>query len=57
MFLGTLGASLLRNILAGKGAIATSQGRRVKKQSVSEETKSKRQSRGIVRGGYGNKKV
>ena len=27
MLLGTLGASLLGNILAGKGAIATSQGR------------------------------
>ena len=26
MLLGTLGASLLRNLLAGKGAIATSQG-------------------------------
>ena len=57
MFLDILGASLLGNILVGKGAIATSQGRRVKRQSVSEETKSKRQSRGIVRGGYGNKKV
>ena len=26
-------------------------------KSVSEETKSKRQGRGIVRAGYGNKKV
>ena len=55
MLLGTLGASLLGNILAGKGAIA---------KSVSEETKSKSQGRGlnragegIVRAGYGNKKV
>ena len=28
MLLGTLGASLLRNLLTGKGARATSQGRR-----------------------------
>ena len=27
MLLGTLGASLLRNLLTGKGAIVTSQGR------------------------------
>ena len=54
MLLGTLGASLLGNILAGKGAIA---------KSVSEETNSKSQGRGvnragegIVRAGYGNKK-
>ena len=45
MLLGTLGATLLRNILAGKGAIATSQGRGV--NGVGE---------GIVRAGYGNKK-
>ena len=29
MLLGTLGASLLGNILAGKGAIATRQSRRI----------------------------
>ena len=46
MLLGTLGASLLGNILAGKGAIATSQGRGVN-----------RAGEGIVRAGYGNKKV
>ena len=63
MFLGTLGASLLGNILAGKGAIATTQGRGVNKtgegtisKSIGEETKSKRQGREIVRAGYGNKK-
>ena len=54
MLHGTLGASLLGNILAGKrinrageGAIA---------RSVSKEAKSKRESRGIVRVGCGNKK-
>ena len=64
MVLGTLGASLLRNILAGKGGIATSQGRGVNRagertiaKRISEETKSKRQGRGIVRAGYGNEKV
>ena len=46
MLLGTLGASLLGNSLAGKGAIATSQGRGVN-----------RPGEGIVRAGYGNKKV
>ena len=50
--LGTLGASLLENILVRKEAIATSQGRGVNRagegtiaKRVSEETKSKRQSR------------
>ena len=53
-FLCILGANLLGNILAGKGAIA---------RSNSKETKSKRQGsgmnragEGIVRAGYGNKK-
>ena len=38
ILLGTLGANLLGNIVTGKGAIA---------KSVSKETKSKRQGRGI----------
>ena len=46
MLLGTLGAGFLGNILAGKGAIATSQGRGVN-----------RAGERIVRTGYGNKKV
>ena len=50
-------ASFLGNILAGKGAITTSQGRGVNRagegaKSVSEEKKSKRQGRGNVRAGY-----
>ena len=44
MLLGTLGASLLGNILAGKGAIASSHGRGI--NGAAE---------GIVRAGYGNK--
>ena len=46
MLVVTLGASLLWNILAGKGAIATSQGRGVNRAGEQ-----------IVRLGYGNKKV
>ena len=45
MLLGTLGAILLGNILAGKGAIATSHERRMN-----------RAGEGIVKAGYGNKK-
>ena len=48
MLLGTLGASLLGNILAGKGTIATSHGRGINRagegaiaMSVSKDTKSK----------------
>ena len=43
MLLGTLGASLLGNILAGKGAIATSHGRGIN-----------RAGEGIVRAGCGH---
>ena len=46
MLLGTLGASLLGNILAENGVIVTSKGRGVN-----------RARKGIVRAGYGNKKV
>ena len=45
ILLVTLGASLLGNILAGKGAIAMNQGRVIN-----------RAGEGIVRAGYGNKK-
>ena len=55
MLLGTLGASLLENILAGKGANRAGEGAITK--YISKETKSKRQSREIVRAGYGNRKV
>ena len=52
MLLGKLGASLLGNILAGKGAIATSQGRGVNR--AGEGVIAKRQGRGVVRAGCGN---
>ena len=54
MLVGTLGASLLGNILVGKGAIATSQGRGVNR--ASEGVIAKRQGWGVIRAGYGNKK-
>ena len=44
ILLGTLGASLLGNILTGKGAIA---------KSVSKETKLNRQRQGLNRAGEG----
>ena len=70
MLLGTLGASLLGNIIASQGVIAKSVGEETKSKSqgrgvnrageeaksVSEDTKSKRQGRGIVKTGYGKKK-
>ena len=45
MLIGKLGASLLENILAGKGINRTWEG-----------AIAKRQGQGIVRAGYGNKK-
>ena len=45
MLLGTLGASLLGNILAGRGI-----------NRAGEGATAMRQGRGIVRAGYGNKK-
>ena len=46
MFLGTLGASLLGNVLAGKGAIATSHGRGMN-----------RAGEGIARAGYDHRSL
>ena len=50
MLLGTLGANLLGNILAGKEKNIAEEGAIAK--SVSEETESKKQGRGIIRAGY-----
>ena len=55
VLLGTLGASLLRNILTGKEVNRAGEGAIAK--NISEETKSTSQGWGIVRAGYGNKKV
>ena len=46
MLLGTLGASLLGNLLTGKGAIATSQGRVIYRAG-------KGKGKGVLRAGYG----
>ena len=62
MLLGTLGASLLGNILAGKGINKKGNGTNKAgegaiAESVSEETKSTRQGRGIVRASYGHRSL
>ena len=54
MILGTLGASLLGNLLAGKGAIATRQDRGINRTAKGRGINGT--GEGIVRGGYGNKK-
>ena len=53
MLLGTLGASLLGNLLTGKGAIAKSQGRRIYRAGKGKGIN--RAGEGIVRAGYGSK--
>ena len=53
MLLGTLGASLLGNLLTGKGAIETSQGRGIYRAGKGKGIN--RAGEGIVRAGYGNK--
>ena len=52
MLLGTLGASLLENLLTGWGAIAKSQGRGVNRAGKGKGIN--RAGEGIVRVGYGN---
>ena len=53
MLVGTLGASVLGNLLTGKGLVRTGTGNRFLNSSSSyENTKRK----GIVRDGSGNKK-
>ena len=51
MLLGTLGASLLGNLLTGKGAIETSQGRGIYR--AGKDKGINRAGEGIVRAGYG----
>ena len=55
MLLGTLGASLLGNLLTGKGVIATSQGRGMYRAGKGKGKGINRAGEGIVRAGYGNK--
>ena len=51
MLLGTLDASLLANLLTGKGRIATSQGRGIYRAGKGIN----RAGEGVLRAGYGNK--
>ena len=53
MLLGTLGASLLWNLLTGNGAIATSHRRVVNKKG----NRINRAGEGVIRAGYGNNKM
>ena len=52
MLLGTLGAILLGNLLTGKEAIATSQGRGIYRAGKGKGIN--RAGEGVLRAGYGN---
>ena len=52
MLLGTLGAILLGNLLTGKAAIATSQGRGIYRAGKGKGIN--RAGEGVLRAGYGN---
>ena len=54
MLLGTLGTSLLGNLLTGKGAIATSQGRGIYRAGKGKGKGINRAGEGVLRAGYGN---
>ena len=53
ILLGTFGASLLGNILSGRGINRAGKGRGINR--AGEGAIVRRQGRGIIRGGYGNK--
>ena len=64
MLLGTLGASLLGNLLIGRGAIAESQGRGINRAGkgrginrADEGAIATRQGWGVIRAGYGNNEM
>ena len=52
MFLGTLGASLLGNLLAGKGSVRAGSGNKEGKGIVRASSRNK-EGKGIVNAGYG----
>ena len=52
MFLGTLGASLLGNLLAGKGSVRAGSGNKEGKGLVRASSRNK-EGKGIVNAGYG----
>ena len=53
MLLGTLGASLLGNLLTGKGAIAKSQGRGIYRAGKGKGKGINRAGEGVLRAAYG----
>ena len=55
MLLGTLGASLLGNFLAGKGIVRAGSENKKEKGIVKASSETKK-GKGIVRAGYGKKK-
>ena len=55
MLLGTLVASLLGNLLTGKGVIATSQGQGIYRAGKGKAKGINRAGEGVLRAGYGNK--
>ena len=55
MLLGTLGASLLGNLLTGKGFIRAGSGNNKGKSVVRAGYRNKNKGKGVVRAGYGNK--
>ena len=57
MLLGTLGASLLGNFLAGKGVKTTSQGRGINRTGKGLGRGINRAGEGVLRASYGNNKM
>ena len=55
MLLGTLGASLLGNLLTGKGVVRAGTGNNKGKGVVKAVYGNKNKGKGVVRAGYGNK--
>ena len=53
MLLGTLGTSLLGNLLKGKGAIATGQERRIYRAGKGKGKGVLRAGEGVLKAGYG----
>ena len=57
MLLGTLGASLLGNVLAGKGVKTTSQGRGINRAGKGRGRGINRAGEGVLRASYSNNKM
>ena len=54
MLLGTLGASLLGNLLTGKGFVRAGSGNNKGKSVIRAGYGSKNKGKGVVKAGYGN---